>query len=158
MAKNSYLLLFTALLWLPKIVFASTILHVASNSESELPQDIYAQLSAEREELLLFFEEEELITIATKHPQTLEKAPAIATVITAEQIRNMGARNIKDVLRIIPGIGVYMGASYGVYSIESRGIKSIASEKILFMIAGIALTGFCPAGPPGLLMILPWKT
>jgi outer membrane receptor for ferrienterochelin and colicin len=34
----------------------------------------------------------------------LRKASAIATVITVEEIRNMGARNLLDVLKMMPGI------------------------------------------------------
>ncbi len=37
------------------------------------------------------------IETATKHLMEARKAPAIATVITADEIRNMGARNIMDV-------------------------------------------------------------
>jgi iron complex outermembrane receptor protein len=91
-----------------------------------------AELKSETaEELLLFFEEEELV-IATRHKVPVKKAPAIATVIT-----NMGARNITDVLRKIPGIGIVMPNIAILYpTIEVRGIKAPLSEKVLIMIDG----------------------
>jgi iron complex outermembrane receptor protein len=96
-----------------------------------------AELESETaEELLLFFEEEELV-IATRHKTPVKKAPAIATVITAREIRNMGARNITDVLRKIPGIGIVMpDVAIAHATIEVRGIKADLSEKVLIMIDG----------------------
>ncbi|MCP4691863.1 MAG: TonB-dependent receptor [Desulfobacterales bacterium] len=43
------------------------------------------------------------VSIATKFPMASEEAPAIVSVVTAEEIRNMGARNIIDILRTVPG-------------------------------------------------------
>lgn len=87
------------------------------------------------DEMALFFSEGELLVSATKHTQTVGEAPAIANVITAEQIRRMGARDIMDVLRTIPGIGVTR-AAYGVEEVEVRGIKTLYSEKMKFLIDG----------------------
>ncbi len=115
-------------------VFLHIIITIALCSTSFAFQ--LAELQTETaEDLLLFFEEEELI-IATRHKTTVRKAPAIATVITAKEIRNMGARNLLDILRKIPGIGVSI-ADVPVYeSIEIRGIRTTLSDKILFMIDG----------------------
>ncbi|MDM8525093.1 TonB-dependent receptor [Desulfococcaceae bacterium HSG8] len=43
------------------------------------------------------------VTVATKTSMTLEDAPSIVSVITGDEIRNTGARNLKDVLRTVPG-------------------------------------------------------
>ncbi len=94
-----------------------------------------AQLESEtKEELLLFFEEEELV-IATLRPTTVRKAPAIATVITAKEIRNMGARNIIDILERLPGFGITR-MNFSLWEIEVRGLKTSRSEKIKLMIDG----------------------
>ena len=87
------------------------------------------------EEMLLFFDEEDLIVIATRQPQKLSDAPAIATIITAEMIRNMGARTIYDVVRRLPGFGVSI-TQMGNYQIEVRGLHDPATTKIRFMIDG----------------------
>jgi iron complex outermembrane receptor protein len=95
-----------------------------------------AELESETaEELLLFFEEEEL-TIATRHKTPVKKAPAIATVITAKEIRNMGARNLMDVLKRMPGIGISIANFTIMPALEVRGIRTDKSEKILFMLDG----------------------
>ncbi|MFA7060337.1 MAG: TonB-dependent receptor [Pedobacter sp.] len=91
----------------------------------------------ENKDLLMFFEEQDLVT-ATKHPTSLRKAPAIATIITADEIRNMGARNLLDVLKMVPGLGISTN-EFGVMMVEVRGIRSRINEKILFMIDGHSL-------------------
>ncbi|SJZ91432.1 iron complex outermembrane recepter protein [Trichlorobacter thiogenes] len=88
-------------------------------------------------ELLMFFEEQDLVT-ATKRPTSLRKAPAIATVITADEIRNMGARNLLDVLKMVPGFGISI-TEFGASMIEVRGVRTQLSEKILVMIDGHSL-------------------
>lgn len=87
------------------------------------------------EELLLFFEEEELV-IATRKSTSVSRAPAIATVITAREIRDMGARNLFDILRRVPGIGISVAEVAVWHAIEVRGIKTLNSEKILIMVDG----------------------
>lgn len=91
----------------------------------------------DNKDLLLFFEEQDLVT-ATKRPTSLRKAPAIATVINADEIKNMGARNLLDVLKVVPGLGVSI-TEYGSLMVEVRGIRTKTSEKILVMIDGHAL-------------------
>ena len=88
-------------------------------------------------DLLMFFEEQDLVT-ATKRPTTLRKAPAIAAIITANEIRNMGALNLLDVLKMVPGFGISIN-EIGLNMIEVRGIRTFVSEKILVMIDGHSL-------------------
>lgn len=90
-----------------------------------------------KEELLMFVDEQELVT-ATKRPISIRKAPATATIITADDIRDMGARNLLDVLKMVPGFGISTNA-WGVNLVEVRGIRSGANEKILVMIDGHSL-------------------
>lgn len=88
-------------------------------------------------DLQLFFEEQELVT-ATRRPTSLRKAPANATIVTADEIRNMGARNLLDVLKMVPGIGISFN-EFGANMIEVRGIRTAINEKILVMIDGHSL-------------------
>ncbi|MDH3973880.1 MAG: TonB-dependent receptor [Deltaproteobacteria bacterium] len=97
------------------------------------------------EEMLLFFDERELIITATKQPQNVADAPAIATIITAEDIRRMGARDIMDVLNRVPGMHVFRGY-YGKENIEVRGIVTINSEKVKIMIDGHSLNNLLLGG------------
>ena len=79
-----------------------------------------------------------VIISATKMPKRLVTAPAIATVIYADQIRNMGARTLIDVLQRMPGIVILSDKDLGdgIGSIVVRGIGTFFSEKILLMIDG----------------------
>ncbi len=76
-----------------------------------------------------------LLVSATKRVVPLRKAPAIATVITDDEIRDMGARNLMDVLKTIPGLGISINEQ-GVRMFEVRGITTTLSEKILLMMDG----------------------
>lgn len=81
----------------------------------------------------LFWGEEEKIITATKFSKSIEEVPAVATVVTAEQMKNMGARDIMDVLRGVPGIGITKGFG-GREAIEVRGIKTNNSDKVKLLI------------------------
>lgn len=49
------------------------------------------------------FVADEVVSIASGHSQGEQTAPAVTSVITAQQIKDTGARNIYDVLRTVPG-------------------------------------------------------
>ena len=57
-------------------------------------------------ELMSLYGGEEFISIATGVTQPIAKAPAVASVVTAEEIEKIGARDIDDVLETIPGLHV----------------------------------------------------
>lgn len=105
----------------------------AANAAENVPAAA-AEASETQAELQLLYDEQALVT-ATRRSTPLRKAPAIATIITAEEIRNMGARNLLDVLKMVPGIGISTN-EYGVNMVEVRGIRGSINEKILFMIDG----------------------
>ncbi|MDH5355342.1 MAG: TonB-dependent receptor, partial [Gammaproteobacteria bacterium] len=60
----------------------------------------YAQ--SEEEELEFALGDEQFISIATGRQKLISKAPAVTSIITAEQIFKSGARTIDDVLESIP--------------------------------------------------------
>lgn len=47
--------------------------------------------------------EAEIVTVATKNRMSVQDAPSIVSVITGEEIRNMGAKNLADVMQTVPG-------------------------------------------------------
>ena len=107
-------------------------------TSSAVPNPVVpAANSSTEKDLLMFFEEKDLVT-ATKRVVSLRKAPAIATIITADEIRNMGARNLLDVLKMVPGFGISIN-ELGSLMVEVRGIRTAISEKILVMIDGHSL-------------------
>lgn len=77
------------------------------------------------------------VTIATKSDQRISESPAIVSVITAEDIKNMGARQLEDVLRTIPGFELRKKYN-GFYGLEVRGVRETrATCRILLMIDGV---------------------
>jgi iron complex outermembrane receptor protein len=76
------------------------------------------------------------VTIATKSDKPLNETPSIVSVITAEEIKNMGARELEDVLQTIPGFEL-LKKFPGYYGVGIRGVKSPReSSKLLILIDG----------------------
>ena len=123
---------FKKLLFLIPILFLSfhALMSSAAAKEEPLTEDLF---SLSLEDLMNI----EIVT-ATRHKTLLRKAPATATVITAQEIRNMGARSLKDALRMVPGLGLSISNSNRTM-LEVRGIRTLLSEKILVMIDGQSL-------------------
>lgn len=99
-----------------------------------------AQSMDEEEAALLgLYGDEELISIATGIYQPIAKAPAVATVITAEDIRAMGATDLDEILETVPGLHVaYDAATFNpIYSI--RGVYTQFNPQVLLLVNGIPL-------------------
>jgi iron complex outermembrane receptor protein len=77
------------------------------------------------------------VNIATKSDKSINETPGVVSVITSEEIKNMGARELEDVLQIIPGFEITR-LSNGYYGIGIRGVKDPrASSKLLMMVDGV---------------------
>ncbi len=87
------------------------------------------------DELKFLAAERQVVTTASKMEERRDKTIATTTVITQADIRQIGARNLLDVLRIVPGLGVTQ-FTLGIRQIEVRGIQSYFSEKVLFLLNG----------------------
>ena len=77
------------------------------------------------------------VNIATVKQRTIQASPSIVTLLTKEEIKNSGARNIIDVLNLIPGFNFALG-SVGSISLGVRGLVA-AEGKVLYMINGQVL-------------------
>ncbi len=92
--------------------------------------------TSEEDELSLLFAATEVVT-ASKAPEPAALAPASITVITADEIRRMGARDLSDVLRTVVGIELTRD-QFGAVQIVSRGILSPSeSNQILLLLDGV---------------------
>ena len=60
-----------------------------------------------------FRQERQVVTVAARYAQTIEEAPSIVRVITADDIVQQGFRTLSDVLRTIPGVYVALQRSRG---------------------------------------------
>jgi iron complex outermembrane receptor protein len=76
-----------------------------------------------------------IVTIATGAKQTLAQAPAVATVITADDIEALGATDLDDVLETVPGLHVGRTIYYNpIYTL--RGISSTYNPEMLVLVNG----------------------
>jgi len=84
----------------------------------------------------LFFvgEDIRILTIASRRPELPEKAPAVGTVITAQELQERGIRTLGEALSMIPGFYI----AYKEWGAKPylRGIP----EGILFLYDGVPLT------------------
>ncbi|NOX91250.1 MAG: TonB-dependent receptor plug domain-containing protein, partial [Gammaproteobacteria bacterium] len=112
----------------------------------------YAQTVPEEDIALTF--DEQFVSIATGGQKELSRAPAVATVITAENIARMGALNLDQVLESVPGLHVTLSSVRltPVYSI--RGIQSDIGPHVLMLVNGVPITQMWQ-GDRGLLSTLP---
>jgi iron complex outermembrane receptor protein len=86
-------------------------------------------------ELRFLAAERQTVVTASKVEERVEKTISTTSTITQADIRQVGARNLLDVLRLVLGIGVTQSA-FGAREVEVRGVKSLFSEKVLFLLNG----------------------
>ena len=98
-----------------------------------------ADFTAEVEEDFADVFDEEFISIATGTQQPLTEAPAVASVITADEIAAMGAATLEEVLETVPGLHVSLSTNRlnAIYSI--RGIYTNQNPQILVLLNGTAI-------------------
>lgn len=65
------------------------------------------------------------VSVATRTETTARTTPGIVTVITAEEIANMGARDLTDVLLQVPGFSL----AYDVEGVTSIGVRGNWAEE-----------------------------
>ncbi|WP_053084623.1 TonB-dependent receptor plug domain-containing protein [Catenovulum maritimum] len=87
-----------------------------------------------------FYGSEEMVEIATGVKTQIYKAPAVASVFSAEQIKSMGATDIDDVLETVPGLHISRrpGGYNPIYSF--RGVYEFNNAQALMLINGIPIT------------------
>lgn len=94
----------------------------------------------EEAELALSYGDHDFVTIATGVAQPLSTAPAVATVITADDIRRMGALDLNQVLATVPGLHVGL-SSYRFSPVYSfRGIHTDKNPQVLVLVNGTPIT------------------
>jgi outer membrane receptor for ferrienterochelin and colicin len=96
--------------------------------------------SNEEDELALIYGDKSTVSIATGSQQSLRRAPAVASVITAEDIAAMGATDLDDVLETVPGMHVSRSAIAYEPLYVIRGVYSSANPQILMLQNGVPMT------------------
>ena len=90
--------------------------------------------------LIEAYGDEEFLYLATGRKQTVSQAPAVASIVSAKAIREMGARDIDEVLETIPGLHVSFAAGGYNPIYQIRGISSNENPRVLMLINGIPIT------------------
>lgn len=72
------------------------------------------------------------VTVASQKALTQRESPGILTVVTKEEIENSGARDLIDVLRLVPGIDFGMDVQ-GIVGITMRGVWGHEGKVLLMM-------------------------
>lgn len=91
------------------------------------------------EDLAAIYGDEEFVSIATGISQPLSKAPAVASVITAKNIKEIGATDLDEVLETIPGLHVSNRAEGYAPIYTFRGIYSAENPQVLMLVNGVPL-------------------
>ena len=79
------------------------------------------------------------VTIATGTPNAVSHSAAVTSIITAEQIKAMGATELHEVLETVPGFHASVQSSTYDYSYSVRGIRNATNSELLMMMNGSRL-------------------
>jgi len=98
--------------------------------------------SNEEDDLALVYGDKSMISIATGKTQSLRRAPAVAYVITAEDIRVQGFTDIDQVMETIPGMHVSHAAIlyFPAYIMRGIGGGGVSNPHMLVLQNGIPMT------------------
>lgn len=99
-----------------------------------------AQQASDEDDLASVYGNAANVSIATGNVQTLRHAPAVATVITAQDIAAMGATDLDEVLETVPGVHVSRSANNYSPLYVVRGIFSQFSPQVLVLQNGLPIT------------------
>lgn len=94
----------------------------------------------EQDELALVYGNKAAVTIATGSSQSLRRAPAVATVITPEDIAASGATDLDDILETVPGLHVNRGFNFNSPLYVIRGVVNQFTPQVLMLQNGIPVT------------------
>ncbi|MBN1491215.1 MAG: TonB-dependent receptor [Phycisphaerae bacterium] len=72
---------------------------------------------------------------AARHAQKVSSIPYAISIITADDIRQAGARTVSDALRLVPGVDV-AEMSYGYQASSPRGFHGMVARSVLVLVDG----------------------
>ena len=104
-----------------------------------LTSNTFAQ-PQEEEDLSMAYGDEEFVSIATGKRQALGRAPAVASVITDDDIKDIGATDLDQVLETVAGLHVSRSNILNNPLYTIRGIHSKYNPQVLILINGIPIT------------------
>jgi len=104
-----------------------------------LPLTVFAL--TQEEELAMAYGDIDFVELSTGTKQPIVRAPSVSSVITAHDIKIMGATDLDEVLETVPGLHVSR-SSIGYNPIYTfRGIHTAFNPQALMLVNGIPVTG-----------------
>ncbi len=79
-------------------------------------------------------------TIATGTSKPIFQSAAVTSVITAEQIKSMGATELHEVLETVPGVHASPQENTYDYKYSMRGIRNTQNSQVLMLLNGTRIT------------------
>ncbi len=99
-----------------------------------------AAQSSDEEDFALAYGDKSFVMIATGSRVPIERAPAVTTVITAEDIAATGATDLDDVLATVPGFHVSRSTVTNAPVYVVRGIRHNFNPQLLMLVNGVPMT------------------
>lgn len=107
---------------------------MGASSSRAAPQD------TDEEDLARAYSDLPIVSIATGSSQLLSRAPAVATVITAADIKAMGATDLDEVMESIAGIHVARSTQGYQPLYVIRGVNLGFNPQVLMLVNGVPIT------------------
>ena len=95
---------------------------------------------SDEEDLAMVYGDKTFVSIATGARVPVNRAPAAASVITADDIVALGATDLDQVLETIPGLHVARGTQTNTPIYVIRGVHRDANPQVLMLVNGIPVT------------------
>ena len=119
--RHTFLILPVLLLFCSTPVYCEDDLTVPASTDDELEKE------------LRYLQAETYVITPSRVPENIKKTASSVTVITDRQIRQMGARHLLDVVKIVPGMNHWFHCS-GFPHIYAGGTATAFVSDILIMI------------------------
>jgi vitamin B12 transporter len=112
-----------------------------------------AQYEEEMKILRMFYEEKDLVVSPTRHPKRISQVAENITVVTADEIEEMNAHTVAEVLNRVPGLFINFNQDFGAASlVQTQGSDErhvlVLMDDIPwnFLASGAAETNSIPVG------------
>lgn len=112
------------------------LLPLSAIADSEFDGDENFSESEEELDFEGFYGDDDFVSISTGTKKTISRAPSVASVITARQIKENGAITLAEALSRIPGLHVARAKSLMSHKYIFRGISSRFNPQTLVLVNG----------------------